>query len=625
MYVARNHFHSRAPAIEGALQDAIANVRSDSAREDWVLCGFKGGDDIQLIGTGVGGIEALKLNIVQWDVCYGLVRCTHTLEQAGYVQTDFIKFVWVYWRPDNIPVIRKMKIGVNEGEMKSLFAPYHAELQACTMQELGEQPLADVLDNVTMRADRTRTKKLQRSPSSPTLLARGRNAWKLARSSLPAIHFAHLAIADEQKKVATSTKVEFDKPEAFAKAIKAVRSDISFADWCLVGYKNDNQLRMVGTGKGGLEALLDAAEPYGANYGLLRVSEKFDLVYHEAYCFITWIPENIPAFAKARVSTHQVTIIINVHASTGDDDVFLAGLVGMPAGRGHHRAVAVPGGGGAGGRDGRGRQSNSLVSPSSVEAASITRPVYIAPKTKTKSLRGSVVIKADMLKKADSPSEEEKSEFPRMFLNSLSKNSIGGSTKSTEKKFGSRGVDGGETKAMEDLAEAKARDSPIQHQPPTPATSSVLTSVQEAVRRVRMGGDGADFVVVEWRQQGAPAEGGSKQKEQLEIKEIGSGGVQALADCLEKNSVMYGLVRVTETTKGANGSSVDGVGGSSNKEKFCCVKWAPEDGPAEQRTPELQGEVSRLFHPYHGDLTAKHAGDVTPEAVSSRIASRLKQ
>lgn len=95
--------------------------------------------------------QALKQSIVQWDVCYGLVRCTHTLEQAGYVQTDFIKFVWVYWRPDNIPVMRKMKIGVNEGEMKSLFAPYHAELQACAMHELGEEPLADVLDSVTMR------------------------------------------------------------------------------------------------------------------------------------------------------------------------------------------------------------------------------------------------------------------------------------------------------------------------------------------------------------------------------------------------------------------------------------------------------------------------------------------
>lgn len=57
MYVARNHVHSKAPVIEKALQAAIAKVRSDSAREDWVLCGFQGGDDIRLIGTGVGGIE----------------------------------------------------------------------------------------------------------------------------------------------------------------------------------------------------------------------------------------------------------------------------------------------------------------------------------------------------------------------------------------------------------------------------------------------------------------------------------------------------------------------------------------------------------------------------------------
>lgn len=57
MFVARNHVHSKAPAIEDALQDAISNVRGDSSREDWVLCGFQGGDDIRLIGTGVGGVE----------------------------------------------------------------------------------------------------------------------------------------------------------------------------------------------------------------------------------------------------------------------------------------------------------------------------------------------------------------------------------------------------------------------------------------------------------------------------------------------------------------------------------------------------------------------------------------
>ena len=46
--------------------------------------------------------------------------------------------------------------------------------------------------------------------------------------------------------------------------------------------------------------------------GKKKVSEQFDLVFHEAYCFITWMPENIPAFVKARVSTHQVRAIYSM-------------------------------------------------------------------------------------------------------------------------------------------------------------------------------------------------------------------------------------------------------------------------------------------------------------------------
>lgn len=71
---------------------------------------------------------------------------------------------------------------------------------------------------------------------------------------------------------------------------------------------------------------------------------------------------------------------------------------------------------------------------------------------------------------------------------------------------------------MAAIAEAKARDSPTQKPPQPEVAPAVLTSVQEAVRRVRMGGDGADFLVVEWRQ--GPSTLGSKPQEQLEIKEV---------------------------------------------------------------------------------------------------------
>lgn len=47
--------------------------------------------------------------------------------------------------------MRKMKIGVHEGQMKQLFAPYHAELNASEVDDVGEKPLRTLLDSVTMR------------------------------------------------------------------------------------------------------------------------------------------------------------------------------------------------------------------------------------------------------------------------------------------------------------------------------------------------------------------------------------------------------------------------------------------------------------------------------------------
>lgn len=60
MYVARNHYHSKAPAIANTLQKAIEDVRSDESSKDWVLCGFNGGENIKLIGCGTGGVEVRK-------------------------------------------------------------------------------------------------------------------------------------------------------------------------------------------------------------------------------------------------------------------------------------------------------------------------------------------------------------------------------------------------------------------------------------------------------------------------------------------------------------------------------------------------------------------------------------
>ena len=51
---------------------------------------------------------------------------------------------------------------------------------------------------------------------------------------------------------------------------------------------------------------------------------------------------------------------------------------------------------------------------------------------------------------------------------------------------------------------------------------------------------------------------------------MGSGGVEALADCFESQSTMYGLVRLTERRS------------TVKNETYCSMKCTPESAPTEE-------------------------------------------
>lgn len=74
------------------------------------------------------------------------------MEAPGLTSTSHFKYVFVYWRPDSIPVSRRMKMGVFEGQLKRLFQPFHAELQASTLEEVGPDTLGDVIDTGKTRS-----------------------------------------------------------------------------------------------------------------------------------------------------------------------------------------------------------------------------------------------------------------------------------------------------------------------------------------------------------------------------------------------------------------------------------------------------------------------------------------
>ncbi|CAM9566850.1 unnamed protein product [Phaeothamnion confervicola] len=493
-----------AAVVPTNIEAAIRVVRDDGSEQDWVLIGYEGKDQLKLIGTGHGGIEALKAHIIAGDVCYGLVRKEHAFETAKTV-----KFVWIYWRPEAIPIARKMKIGIFEGQVKRLFSPYHADVQASAPEELGEPQLAALLDTITMRADRT-------GNAQATGAALGARSTvqtvdrQEARGFLPTG-----GAADTANKKVAGAEVKFEDPERLRAAILAVRSDADETNWCLFGYKDAKTVGFVGQGSGGLDDLMAHTQDGVVNYGLFRVNDKFDMTNNVRFCFVCWQPEDVAPTAKARISTHKGAV---------------AGFFREHQPYQFEFRVAV-----------RGELTVNMVRD------------YIGQYTgKLFTLVGDAVAPSGPthLKRGSGGASQ------RTFL--------GGVTNQTAK--------------LEFIDE------------------DALTA---ALARVRKDGDDADFVVAGFD--------GSKVK----LLACGAGGVDALVATLPADGYGHALLRLTER--------ID----ASDTTKFCYVKWQPESvAPAVRgRLGVLQGAVSGVFHPYHGDLTATDAADVTASSVMKCVSN----
>lgn len=154
----------------------------------------------------------------------------------------------------------------------------------------------------------------------------------------------------------------------------------------------------------------------------------------------------------------------------------------------------------------------------------ILQPRYIAPKTKSKSLRGSIVIKAEKplpRLAADTPME---SKFAKLWVKTAVSSVSTDSTSDTvssdtispsavEEKRGSfsnplfTGRRGNEKATTTTKKKAKGD-----------AVGPTAVSVEEAVARVRKGGGGADFVVVGWGEDAAQLELKEVRKERKSVK-----------------------------------------------------------------------------------------------------------
>ena len=96
--------------IPPALTAAVAEVHSDTAAANWCLASLDEQNELQVVGTGTGGVAELASKLTPNTAFYGLVRTTEAIDSGIAGQKDAVKFAFVTFLGEKLGVMRKGKI-----------------------------------------------------------------------------------------------------------------------------------------------------------------------------------------------------------------------------------------------------------------------------------------------------------------------------------------------------------------------------------------------------------------------------------------------------------------------------------------------------------------------------------
>ncbi|KAL8287690.1 hypothetical protein RQP46_003548 [Phenoliferia psychrophenolica] len=124
-----------APEIAAAYED----VRADKSATNWLLLDFAGdkSDKLELTGTGEGGLEELKTKLSDDRASFAYVRVSY----ANDKESQRSKFIFVTWIGPSVRIMRKAKIGVQQGTVKDVLRQASIDVPASTLEDLDEEPI----------------------------------------------------------------------------------------------------------------------------------------------------------------------------------------------------------------------------------------------------------------------------------------------------------------------------------------------------------------------------------------------------------------------------------------------------------------------------------------------------
>jgi len=283
---------------ESQAQQAIADLRSNDTPTNWVL--FTYSDDVKngidLVGSGVNGVEELKQKLTDNKVFYGLVRVTDRIDQSVTV-----KFVFIIWVGEKVSFVQKGKITTHKGSITSLVGQYHNDVHASNLSEVNEDIILGKVRDASGTANRVKESTQAPSSTAATHTHTSSSPHTATRSSS-----SHSVPSKAPGVPQASSVVVFIDEDKIRGAIKALRSDSDDTDWVLLTYEGQtNKIYLFGQGNGGLEELLPNLKETEIFYGLYRTTDTVDNTVAVKFVLILWVGEKLPIIRKARITTHK--------------------------------------------------------------------------------------------------------------------------------------------------------------------------------------------------------------------------------------------------------------------------------------------------------------------------------
>ena len=282
---------------EDALRAAIADVRNDKSDTDWVLAGYEDKKTVKLIGSGSGGLDALLEACVDKSICYGLFRVTETIDR-----TTAVKFVFVNWVPEDVPVMLKAVVSTHKGTVQPIFRPWHADFTIAARDEIS---MDSVMDEV-MRLSGTKSMVSDRKEERKVDTYQRKFVGGVSAEQAVGLEFA----GGEEGE------------EAIRAAIKEVRNDSSDVEWLVAALETEGKkesLALLSTGSGGMDAFRAALVDEGRmSYGLLRLTQTIDKTTAVKFLFVAYQGKKIPAWLKAKVGTLRGAVVKVFHPFHAD-------------------------------------------------------------------------------------------------------------------------------------------------------------------------------------------------------------------------------------------------------------------------------------------------------------------